>query len=189
MSEEQPLESAPSERRPSRLFALAKPAAIIAVIVAVECVAVAVLLPSPKETEEVGKELAAAHAGKEPPATEESEAHEAPHAPRKELLEVDLGSHHVAIFQPGSNSTLRIDVHIYATVLADALHEFETLYPLHQHRVSEQVQSAFRAAQITDLTDAGLGLIKRQILEKTNRTLGKPLVEDVVFSKFSFLEH
>ena len=40
----------------------------------------------------------------------------------------------------------------------------------------------------SDLTEAGLGLIKRKILEKTNRALGKPLLQEAVFSKFSFIE-
>ena len=45
-----------------------------------------------------------------------------------------------------------------------------------------------RSAEITDLTDAGLGLIKRRILETTNKALGKPLLQGVMFSEFSFVE-
>ena len=41
---------------------------------------------------------------------------------------------------------------------------------------------------MTDLTDAGLGLIKRMILEKSNRALGKPLLHEAIFSRFSFEE-
>jgi hypothetical protein len=33
-----------------------------------------------------------------------------------------------------------------------------------------------------------LGLIRRKILEKSNRTLGKPLLEEVIFSDFSLVE-
>jgi hypothetical protein len=33
-----------------------------------------------------------------------------------------------------------------------------------------------------------LGLLKRIILEKTNRALGKPLVREAVVSQFSFIE-
>jgi hypothetical protein len=43
-------------------------------------------------------------------------------------------------------------------------------------------------AESADLTDAGLGLIKRRILEKTNRALGQPLLKEVLFSKFNFVE-
>ena len=45
-----------------------------------------------------------------------------------------------------------------------------------------------RSAEIADLTDAGLGLIKRRILETTNKTLGKPILQAVMFSDFSFVE-
>jgi hypothetical protein len=45
-----------------------------------------------------------------------------------------------------------------------------------------------RGAEITDLTDAGLGLMKRKILDRANRTLGKPLLQTVVVSDFSFIE-
>ena len=38
------------------------------------------------------------------------------------------------------------------------------------------------------MTDAGLGLIKRQLLEKTNRALGEPMLKEVLFSKFNFVE-
>lgn len=177
------------EQRPARLLALAKPATILVVIVAVECIAVAVLLPSADDTQELGQELAAARAeGDEESPGDRTVPQEAPRAPQLNLLEVDLGSHHIATFQPASNTTLRVDLHLYGTVLADDLRDFELLYALHKHRVSEQVHATFRAAEITDLTDAGLGLIKRQILEKSNRTLGKPLLQDVVFSKFSFME-
>ena len=45
-----------------------------------------------------------------------------------------------------------------------------------------------RSAEGSDLADAGLGLIKRQILEKTNALLGKPLVKVVIISDFSYME-
>jgi len=41
---------------------------------------------------------------------------------------------------------------------------------------------------VTDLTDAGLGLLKRKILEKSNRILGRPLLQTIIFSEFSFVE-
>jgi len=44
------------------------------------------------------------------------------------------------------------------------------------------------AAEPSDLTDTGLGLIKWKILEKTNRALGEPIVSEVLFSRFNFVE-
>ena len=57
-----------------------------------------------------------------------------------------------------------------------------------KHRFREQVLVTVRAADLTELTDAGLGLMKRKILERANHTLGKPLLETVVVSDFSFIE-
>jgi hypothetical protein len=41
------------------------------------------------------------------------------------------------------------------------------------HRFRDQVIVTFRSAEMADLTDAGLGLMKRTILEKANRRCGK----------------
>jgi flagellar FliL protein len=57
-----------------------------------------------------------------------------------------------------------------------------------KHRFREQVLVTVRGAELTDLTDAGLGLMKRRILDKTNRILGKPLLRSVIFSDFAFIE-
>jgi flagellar FliL protein len=57
-----------------------------------------------------------------------------------------------------------------------------------QHRFREQVIVTVRSSEITDLTDAGLGLVKRKIMDKTNRMLGKQLLQTIIFSDFSFIE-
>jgi flagellar FliL protein len=176
------------QRRSARLMSLGTPLGIVVAIILLECLAVAVLLPSAEETQELGRELAAARVDGQDVTDEEPATGASADLPQLDLLEVDLGSYHIAVFQPSSNTTLRIDLHLYGIVLAKDLSDFELFYALHEHRLSEQVHATFRAAEVTDLTDAGLGLIKRRILEKSNRTLGKPLLQDVVFSKFSFLE-
>ena len=73
-------------------------------------------------------------------------------------------------------------------VLAEEEAEFSHLYTAHEKRVSEQITIAVRGMEANDLTDPGLGLIKRIILEKTNRALGKPLVREAIVSQFSFME-
>jgi flagellar FliL protein len=54
--------------------------------------------------------------------------------------------------------------------------------------MNEQVTIAIRGMQPADFTDPGLGLIKRVILEKVNRALGKSIVREAIFSEFSFVE-
>ena len=77
--------------------------------------------------------------------------------------------------------------HSKAVPAADAA-EFNARMKDAQHRFREAVIVTLRGAEVSDLTDAGLGLLKRTILEKTNATLGKPLVKTVIFSDFSFVE-
>lgn len=105
-----------------------------------------------------------------------------------EQAEVDLEEFSVTAFQPSSSTTVRIDFHLYGVVDAKEAEEFETLMKRNVHRFREQVIFIVRSAELQDLTDAGLGLIKRRILEKTNQTLGRPLLKAVIVSDFSFLE-
>jgi len=101
---------------------------------------------------------------------------------------VDLREYRISAFQPLSSTTLRIDFHLFGTVADEEAAEFEKRFLQNQHRIREQVIITVRSANINDLTDAGLGLIKRRILDKTNRLLGKPYLTSVIFSDFSFIE-
>lgn len=102
--------------------------------------------------------------------------------------EVDLGEFTVTGYQPVSNATLFISFHLYGTIRHKDSDEFASRLDDSKHRIRDNVIVIIRSAEITDLTDAGLGLIKRRILETTNKTLGKPLLQGVVFSEFSFIE-
>ncbi len=124
-----------------------------------------------------GHEKAEHGQGDEKPAPKHSDAEEA-----------DLGKFTVSGFQPASNSTLFITFHLYGTVKHKYVSEFNQRLEENQHRIRDNIIVIIRSAEITDLTDAGLGLIKRRILETTNRSLGKPLLQEVVFSEFSFIE-
>jgi flagellar FliL protein len=73
-------------------------------------------------------------------------------------------------------------------VLAADEAEFAERFLLHEKRLNEQVTIAIRGMQSADFTDPGLGLIKRIILEKVNRALGKTIVREAIFSEFSFVE-
>jgi flagellar basal body-associated protein FliL len=176
---------------------------IIAGVVILEAVAAFFLLPSgtaapaaeaAPATPPPKEEKAAAHAKpKEQKAPEKGTAgHEkeesGKHAEAGEELEVDLGKFTVTSFQPSSNSTLMIDFHLFATIGGEDQSAYEKAYEENKHRVRDQIIVIIRGSEMTDLTDAGLGLIKRRILEKTNDILGKPLLRTVVFSEFAFME-
>jgi len=157
----------------------------VAGVIVVECMVTYLYIPSATET----TAMAEAALGVKPPAGE-TVAHGLPLEPGDltDYVEVDLETFSVTAFQPISNTTLRIDFHLFGTVGIDDEKEFLALRKENLHRFREQVIVTVRSADITDLTDAGLGLLKRKILEQTNRTFGKPLLRTVIFSDFSFIE-
>lgn len=104
------------------------------------------------------------------------------------LVEVDLGEFALTSFQPTSNTTLRIDFHLYGAVDQAQIEEFKVLYEEKKHRFRDQVLAILRKSEITDLTDAGLGLIKRKILAKTKTLFGRDCLREIIFSDFSFME-
>lgn len=108
--------------------------------------------------------------------------------PSGENREVDLGEYSIMATDPASSTMLLVDFHIFGTVAASDIADFERLYEENRHRIRHQVIIIVRSAEMGDLTDPSLGLIGRQVLEKTNQLLGQPLVQEIIFSKFSFIE-
>ena len=102
--------------------------------------------------------------------------------------EMDLGEFRVTAYQPVSNTTLRLDFHIYGAVFNSQVDEFSSVFNAKKQRFRDQVITMVRTVDMADFTEAGLGLIKRRILETTNKTLGKPYLQAVIFSEFSFVE-
>lgn len=162
-----------------------KAAAFIAVVIGVECAVAYFFIPSASET----AAIAGASLGIDP-ATGEVAPHEAEEslAEVPDQIEVPLGEFSVTAFQPVSNSTLRIDFQLYGTVAAKDELEFFQRMEENRHRFREQVIVTIRTADVTDFTEAQLGLVRRRVLERSNRVLGKPLLRGVIFSDFSFIE-
>ena len=186
VEQEAAAEAPPPARNRSGLLSLIKPIAFVSVIVLVEIVAAAMLAPTAQETERLGQQLAAAATGKTADVEEE---HGGPKAAHQDTVrEVELGVYNITRYNPSTNTTLAIDFELYGTVLAGDEAEFKHHFDNSKARIREQVNMTLHGAESADLTDAGLGLIKRRILEKTNRALGQPLLKEVLFSKFSFVE-
>jgi flagellar basal body-associated protein FliL len=167
---------------------LIKPIAFVGVIVAVEVVAAAMLLPSSQETEKLAKEFVAAGEGH---STEHGDEHGHPEGHDghgHDVREVELGIYNVTRYNPKTNTTLAIDFELYGVVLASDVTEFAHLYENSKARLREQVVMSLHSATSADLVESGLGLLKRRILEKTHRAIGQPLVREVIFSKFNFVE-
>jgi flagellar FliL protein len=159
--------------------------AFVLLVILVECILALFLLPSADQTRAASQLVLAGEQTSQNAGQGLTGLEELDDQPRKEI---DLGEFDVSSYQPLSNTTLRISVHLYGTVRPENETELMALIEAKQQRMREQVLVTLRSAEVTDLTDAGLGLIKRKILEKINRTLGKPLLEQIVFSEFSFFE-
>lgn len=182
MSNETPVPAPEIPAKRGGLFTILKAAAFVSVIVLVEVVAASMMLPSAKQVETIGMQLASDGEN------EAGEERRVESTILEDTREVSLGSYHVLTFDPQTGSSVNIDFELFGTVLADEESEFFRLYELNQNRISEQVTVTMRGLEVTDFTDADLDLIKRKLLEKTNRALGKPLLHSTVIPKFSFIE-
>lgn len=185
---------------------------VIGVIVLVECLAAYLFLPASAESAAVAaaaSDLDAPAASEHEEAREESHGdshgnshggghgdshgkkeHGGGHGPAVgEFVEVELGKFSVMAFHPSTtNSTLVIDFHLYGAVLHADEPDFAALFEANEKRFRDEIITTVRSAELAELTDPGLGLIKRKFLATTNRLLGKPLLQAVVFSDFSFIE-
>jgi hypothetical protein len=105
-----------------------------------------------------------------------------------EEREVDLGEYAVTAYQPDSGATLLISFHLYGTVPHAEEEAFTELFEAHKHRARQHVLVSVRNAEMGDLMDPGLGLIRRQVKHHLNSTFGRPLLAEVVFSDFLITE-
>lgn len=160
---------------------------IVSILVVIEMVAAAMMIPSAEQTEKLARDLARAANGDEI-MTAEDDAEAAALAPDQKTLEVELLTDNITRFNPETNATLNVQFAVYAVLLADEEPEFTEQFMANKSRIHEQIMLTMHGADTSDLASSGLGLIKRQILEKTNRTLGRPLLREVVFTKINFIE-
>lgn len=176
----------PTESKGPGAMGLVKAVAIVAALVVVEIVAAAILIPSAADTEELARELARVSRGEDLAVTSAQESSTL--SSGDETAEVELGSFNITRYDPENDTTLNVDFTVYGVVLASEQAAFVEAYGSNMSRIKEQIVMTMHAAQTSDLASAGLGLIKRQIVEKTNRAIGKPLLREVVFTKINFIQ-
>ncbi|MDY0167550.1 MAG: hypothetical protein RBS80_13470 [Thermoguttaceae bacterium] len=162
-----------------------KAVAFIAFVIAIECAVAYFYIPDSAQTAAIaGATLGIDPETGEIPADEPDESAQV----KVDQVEVPLGEYSVTTFQPVSNTTLRIDFQLYGTIATKDEIEFFRRMEENRHRFREQVIVTIRTADITDFTEAQLGLVRRRVLERSNRILGAPLLRGVIFSDFSFIE-
>ena len=103
-------------------------------------------------------------------------------------VEVDMGDQMVAQSSQAKGETIQVTFHLYGVVSEEDKEEFKTFFKGQENRIRDDIRSIVRKTKISDLSDPSLGLIKNQILETVNRRFGRPILREVVFSDYSFLE-
>ena len=102
----------------------------------------------------------------------------------EELKEIDMEKFSLAVPNVTSGTSWRVDFHLWGIIHQDYDAEFRTLFERHKHRIRDQIRAIILRSETADLAEPGLGLIKRKISARVNRSLGKPLLRGVVFSEF-----
>lgn len=179
LDDEQPLAIA----RPS-LLAKVNVLLILMALVGVQCLAAYWIVPSPEE-------VAARLGAQLPPAPSADGAQgdgETPNIASANQVEVDLGEFRPTTYQPMTETQIRIEFMLWGTVNKVDEEEFSEIYEKTKHRFRDEVNTVVRSSDLDDLRAAELGLIRRKILEKSNRIFGKPYLKAVVFSEFNFYE-
>jgi flagellar basal body-associated protein FliL len=208
-----PAPAAAPEAAKKKSMSKVKIGAIVGAIVLVQCVLAYLYLPGGESSAKADakKDAAPAHGAKGDKDKDSAVAGDS----RSEQREVDLGKFSLTTFDANSNTTMLIDFHLYGAVAvehedkdakADPNHGekghagkpgeggdednsyFGRLFRKNKNRFRDQVIVILRNAQMSDLADPSLGLIKRQILAKTNSLFGEPVLKDVLFSDFAVVQ-
>jgi len=150
-------------------------------VILAECLAAWLLIPSSADVEAHAKARAEEKHKDDEEYQEGEESHGA-------SVEVELGKYNITVHRPAADVTLRVSFLLIGTVNDDEYPAFEALFEKNQHRLRDKIIFEIRNCELSDLTDPGLGLIKRRILAKSNELLGKPILQSVVFSEFSYTQ-
>lgn len=130
--------------------------------------------------------------------------------------DVDLGKFSLTAFDPKSSGSLLIEFHLFGSVAegnsakeltagaerdgirglgsksSDATEDdnltFEKLFQRETGHFRDQVIGIVGSAEISALSEPSFGVIKRQILARTNSLLGKPLLKEIRFSDFAVVQ-
>ncbi len=117
--------------------------------------------------------------------------HEAAHGGHDEHsaeVEVDLGTFSLTVAVARSKPLL-LSFHLFGTLTESKHAEFTARYEAQHHRLRQEVLVLLRGTDIELLTDPDLTELKKQLLARINRLLGKASLNDIIISDFATLEH
>lgn len=156
---------------------------VVIMVVGIEAGAAYMLTPSPAEVSASVREQLEAE--REAEVVDEDILPDTANTPQ---VEVEIGEFNITIHQQASESTYSVACKVIGTVAEKDKAEFDELKVLNEARLRERIMIEFRNAQVGELTDSELGLIKRRILEKTNALFGKPLLTSILLPDFNFYQ-
>ena len=87
---------------------------------------------------------------------------------KEELLEKELGVYDITIHDSKSLTTYAVDCEVVCTISKNDAKAFDDLYENNKYRVREKIMIQFREANIEDLAEKQLGLIKKRISKNIN---------------------
>ena len=158
--------------------------AVIGLVITIECVVTYIVLPS-------GNEVAAYQTDSSGDGGEdagEDGDEKEPVVDVTKTAELDLGYYSITSHESTSNVTLRIEFQLFGITDIEKARDLRESLEGKKHRLRDRVIFEIRRAELTDLTDPELGLIKRRILEKSNDLFGKDTFDRIVVSEFTFVE-
>jgi flagellar basal body-associated protein FliL len=117
--------------------------------------------------------------------------HEAAHDAHDEHnveTEVDLGTFSLTVSVARAKPML-LSFHLYGTLNESKHAEFAARYEAQHHRLRQEVLVLLRGTDLALLTDPDLIELKKQLLARLNRLLGKASLNEVIVSDFAIIEH
>jgi len=106
-----------------------------------------------------------------------------PHDEHNVEHEVDLGTFSLTVSVARSKPLL-LSFHLYGTLNESKHSEFAARYEAQHHRLRQEVLVLLRGTDLTLLTDPDLTELKKQLLARINRLLGKASLNEVIVSRF-----
>jgi flagellar basal body-associated protein FliL len=148
-----------------------KIAVIVLVVMALQAVAAALLLPRGQTTPASGQAAEAGHA------TEESHAEKA-----ENLVESEIGAFSVSL-EENSGILWNVSFKLFAAVSPDAKTEFgDAVGERYKARIKQAVVKVVRRSSIEDLRDPQLDLFKRNLKTEINNVLPERYVQEIIVS-------
>jgi hypothetical protein len=179
-------EESQAKKSPGLIGRLKIPLLILAIVI-VEGVVVYLLMPSAADTKVMAMAI-------EPHEEPKEELHDLPMGESghgghgEDFAEVELGEFTITVARLEKNVTRNVSFQLFGGVPADEKEEFTHHFEGVKHRICDDIDTIVRGADEAALSDPGLSLIKRRILDNTNRSLGKPYLKGVYLNEFTYVE-